>query len=54
MLHKLPMFFDGSTFLSTCLKFIAKVYVHHVLCAKIFNVFFVLGGIGLRLNYFSV
>jgi hypothetical protein len=34
--------------------FKAKVYVHHVLCAKIFNVFFVLGGIGLRLSYFGV
>jgi hypothetical protein len=34
--------------------FRAKVYVHHVLCAKIFNVSFVLGGIGLRLSYFGV
>jgi hypothetical protein len=54
MLHKLPMFLDGSTVISTCLRFRAKVYVHHVLCAKIFNVFFVLSSIGLRLNYFGV
>jgi len=41
----------GPTIISTCST---KVYVHHVLCAKIFNVSFVLGGIGLRLNYFGV
>jgi hypothetical protein len=41
----------GSTIISTCST---KVYVHHVLCAKIFNVSFVLGNIGLKLNYFGV
>jgi hypothetical protein len=41
----------GSTIISTCST---KVYVHHVLCAKIFNVSFVLGNIGLKLNYFVV
>ncbi len=41
----------GPTIISTCST---KVYVHHVLCAKIFNVSFVLGSIGLRLNYFGV
>jgi hypothetical protein len=44
----------GSTVTSTCSRFRVKVYVHHVLCAKIFNVSFVPGGIGLRLSYFGV
>jgi len=44
----------GSTIISTCLGFRAKVYVHNVLYVKIFNVSFVLGSIGLRLNYFVV
>jgi hypothetical protein len=44
----------GSTITSTCSGFRANVYVHHVLCAKIFNVFFVLVGIGLKLSYFGV
>jgi hypothetical protein len=43
-----------SIVISTCLGFRAKVYVHHVLCAKFFNVSFVLGDIGLRLSYFGV
>jgi hypothetical protein len=41
----------GSTIISTCST---KVYVHHVLCAKIFNVSFVFGNIDLRLSYFGV
>jgi len=44
----------GSIVISTCSRFKVKVYVHHVLCAKNFNVSFVLGGIGLRLSYFGV
>jgi hypothetical protein len=44
----------GSIVISTCSRFRTKIYVHHVLCAKIFNVSFVFGSIGLRLNYFGV
>ncbi|CAK9217625.1 unnamed protein product [Sphagnum jensenii] len=41
----------GSIVISTCSWFKVKVYVYHVLCAKFFNVSFVLGDIGLRLSY---
>jgi hypothetical protein len=44
----------GSIVISTCSWFKVKVYVYHVLCAKFFNVSFVLGDIGLRLSYCGV
>jgi hypothetical protein len=42
MLQKLPTFLDGVDHHFYMLMFRAKVYVHHVLCAKIFDVLFVL------------
>ncbi len=54
MLHKLPTFLDGVDHHFYMLMFRAKVYVHHVLCAKIFDVLFVLGSIGWRLSYFGL
>jgi hypothetical protein len=44
----------GSIVAFTFSGFRAKVYVHQVLCAKIFNVSFVLVDIGLRLSYLGV